>query len=117
MKMPKGGMPGMGGGMPNMNNMLKQAQKMQVEMQKIQEEVEKMEFDVSVGGGAVSVKITGKKEIKEIVLKPEVVDPDDIEMLSDLLVAAVNEAIRKADEASSSAMKKATGGMGLPGMF
>jgi DNA-binding YbaB/EbfC family protein len=116
MKMPRGSMPGMGG-MPNMNNMLKQAQKMQQEMQKIQEEIDKMEFEVSVGGGAINVKITGKKEIKEIALKPEVVDPDDIEMLSDLLVAAVNEAIRKADEASSAAMKKVTGGMGMPGMF
>ena len=105
------------GGMPNMNNMIKQAQKMQAEMQKVQEEVEQMEFDVSVGGGAVQVKITGKKEVKEIILQPEVVDPEDIEMLSDLLVAAVNEAIRKADEASANAMKKVTGGMGMPGMF
>ena len=105
------------GGMPNMNNMLKQAQKMQAEMQKAQAEIEEMEFDVSVGGGAVQVKITGKKEVKEITIQPEAIDPDDMEMLTDLLMAAVNEAIRKADEASENAMKKATGGMGMPGMF
>lgn len=92
--MAKGGFPrGMGGG--NMNQMIKQAQKMQEQMVKMQEEMEAKTYEATAGGGAVRVVITGKREVQEIELKPEVVDPDDIEMLQDLIVAAVNEGLRK----------------------
>lgn len=104
-----------GGGMNNMNNMIKQAQKMQKEMMKIQEELEQRQIETSAGGGAITVVVTGKKELVSINIKPEVVDPDDVEMLQDLILAAVNEAIRKAEEMVSSEMGKLTGGLGLPG--
>ena len=91
------------GGMPgNMNNILKQAQKMQENMQKMQEELEAKEVEASVGGGAVTVKANGKKEVIDIAIKPEVVDPDDIEMLQDLVLSAVNEALRKVDDMQQS---------------
>ncbi|MGN1033841.1 MAG: YbaB/EbfC family nucleoid-associated protein [Intestinibacter sp.] len=109
---------GFGGGMPgNMNQILKQAQKMQENMQKMQQELEAKEFEVSVGGGAVTVKVNGKKELLDINMKPEVVDPDDIEMLQDLVISAVNEALRKVDDAQSSQMSKMAGGMNIPGLF
>lgn len=108
---------GYGGGSGNMNSMIKQAQKLQEEMAKTQQELEGREYEVTSGGGAVQVKITGKREILSIEIKPEVVDPDDIEMLQDLLVAAVNEAVRKVDETSSSEMEKLTGGLNLPGIL
>lgn len=110
---------GFGGGMMpgNMNQILKQAQKMQDNMQKMQQELEAKEFEVSVGGGAVTVKVNGKKELLDINMKPEVVDPDDIEMLQDLVISAVNEALRKVDEAQSSQMSKMAGGMNIPGLF
>lgn len=113
--MARGGFPGFGG---NMNNLVKQAQKMQKDMEKLQEELKDRTIETSAGGGAITVVATGKKEIKEIVIKPEVVDPDDVEMLQDLIVAAVNEAIRKADEMVNSEMNKITGGLGgIPGLF
>lgn len=112
--MARGGFPGMGG---NMNNMIKQAQKMQREMAKLQEELEQREVEASAGGGAVTVVASGKKEIKEIKIDPEVVDQDDVEMLQDLVLAAVNEAIRKAEEMVASEMGKLTGGLKLPGLF
>ena len=110
---------GYGGGMMpgNINQILKQAQKMQDNMQKMQQELEAKEFEVSVGGGAVTVKVNGKKELLDINMKPEVVDPDDIEMLQDLVISAVNEALRKVDEAQSSQMSKMAGGMNIPGLF
>lgn len=108
---------GFGGGAGNMNSMIKQAQKMQDDMAKLQEELEQKVYDVTSGGGAVQVSITGKREIKSITVKPEVVDPDDIEMLQDLLVAAVNEAIRKVDEISEKEMSNITGGLSMPGLF
>ena len=112
---------GMGGGPQNMNAMIRQAQKMQEDMAAMQEELEGREYDVSVGGGVVAVKINGKKEILSIDIKPEIVDPDDIETLSDLLVAAVNEAIKKVESDSTSEMQKITGdmgmGMNIPGLF
>jgi nucleoid-associated protein EbfC len=111
--MAKGGF--QGGGMGNMNNMIKQAQKMQKDMMKVQEELELREIEASAGGGAVTVVVTGKKELVSIKIKPEVVDPEDVEMLQDLILAAVNEAIRKAEEMVSSEMGKLTGGLGLPG--
>ncbi len=106
-----GGFPG--GGMGNMQNILKQAQKMQKEMQEKQEAVASKEFETSAGGGAVVVKATGDKVIKEIIIKPEVVDKDDVEMLQDLILTAVNEALNKAD----SMMQSELGQFNIPGMF
>jgi DNA-binding YbaB/EbfC family protein len=110
-------MPMGGGGMGNMNNMLKQAQKMQKEMEKMQEEMSEKEIEVTSGGGAVKIIVNGKKEIIGIQISKEVVDPDDIEMLQDLIVAAVNEALRKVDETINAQMGKLTGGMNIPGLF
>ena len=107
----RGGFPGMG--MPgNMNNFMKQAQKMQRQMEENQKALEEKEFTAAAGGGAVEVTISGKREIKKVTLSEEVVDPDDIEMLEDLIVAATNEALRKVDEESSAVMSKLTGGLG-----
>ena len=108
---------GMGGGPSNMQSMLKQAQKMQEDMQAMQAELEEREYEVAAGGGVVNVKINGKKEILSVKIEPEVVDPDDIETLEDLITAAVNEAIKKVEGASAEEMQKITGGIGLPGMF
>ena len=106
----RGGYPG---GMPgNMNNLMKQAQKMQKQMEENQKALEEKEFTVAAGGGAVEVTISGKREVKAVKLAEEVVDPDDIEMLEDLIVAAVNEAIRKVDEENAAVMSKLTGGLG-----
>ena len=114
--MARGGFPGgFGGG--NMNNLMKQAQKLQREMEQMQKDLEEKEFEVSVGGGAVVVKANGKKEIVSINIKPEVVDADDVEMLEDLVLSAVNEALRKAEEESADKMGKLTGGMNIPGLF
>lgn len=109
---------GVGGGPQNMNAMIRQAQKMQEDMQALQEELDAREYDISAGGGAVSVKINGKKEIVALEIKPEVVDPDDIETLQDIIVAAVNEAIKTVESTNSEQMAKVTGGMpGMPGLF
>ena len=107
----------MGGGPSNMNAMIKQAQKMQADMEALQEELDGREYDIQVGGGAVAVKINGKKEILSIDLKPEIVDPDDIETLSDTLVAAVNQAIKKVEETNAAEMQKITGDINVPGLF
>ena len=104
------------GGMPNnMQSMIQQAQKMQEDITKKQAEIDEMEFNASVGGGAVEVVMSGKKELKAITIKPEVVDPEDVEMLQDLVISAVNEALRQADEAMNSSMQSFTGGLNLPG--
>lgn len=108
---------GMGGGPSNMQSMIKQAQKMQEDMEAKQAELEEREYDISAGGGVVGVKINGKKEILSIDIKPEIVDPDDIETLSDILVAAVNEAIKRVEETNSAEMAKITGNLNMPGMF
>lgn len=108
---------GYGGGASDMNSMLRQAQKMQTNMAKLQEELAVREYSATSGGGAVEVSITGKREITGIKIKPEVVDPEDVEMLQDLLTAAVNEALRKVEEDSSKEMEKVTGGINMPGMF
>lgn len=108
---------GMGAGPQNMQAMLRQAQKMQEDMAAKQEELNEREYDVSAGGGVINVRINGKKEILSIDLQPEIVDPDDIETLSDILVAAVNEAIKRVDDANNAEMNKITGAMNLPGMF
>ena len=105
---------GMGGGPQNMQAMLRQAQKMQEDMAAKQEELDAREYDISAGGGVVNVKINGKKEILSVKIDPEVVDPDDIEMLSDLIMAAVNEAMTQCEETTNREMQKLTGGMNLP---
>lgn len=107
----------MGGGPQNMNQMIKQAQKMQEDMANLQEELDSREYTVSVGGGVISVTISGTKEIKNIDIKPEIVDPDDIETLSDTLVAAINEAIKKVEQTNSAEMQKITGDLSVPGLF
>jgi DNA-binding YbaB/EbfC family protein len=103
---------------PSMNDMLKQAQKMQEDMANLQAELEEREYDISAGGGAVSLKINGKKEIVELNIAPEIVDPDDVETLADIIIAAVNEGISKVEKVSETEMGKITGGMGMgmPGM-
>ena len=107
----RGGFPG--GGMPgNMANLMKQAQKMQRQMEEQAKELETKEFSATAGGGAVEATVSGTKKLLKVKLDEEVVDPEDVEMLEDLIVAAVNEALRKADEASAASMAKLTGGMG-----
>ncbi|MBD5117700.1 MAG: YbaB/EbfC family nucleoid-associated protein [Clostridiales bacterium] len=103
---------GMGGG--NMNNMIRQAQKMQQDMLKAQEELEAKTYEAGAGGGVVSATVSGKKELVSVTIDPEAVDPDDVEMLQDLIVAAVNEALRKAADDASSQMSRLTGGLNLP---
>ena len=111
----RGGFPGgMGGfGGMNINNLMKEAKKMQAEMQKSQEELATKEFDSTAGGGAISVKVTGEKVIKEIKIKPDVVDPDDVEMLEDLILTCVNEALRNVDSAQSQELGK----FNIPGLM
>ena len=104
------------GGAGNMSAMLQQAQKMQEDMQSLQEELDGREYEVSAGGGAVNVKISGKKQILALDIDPEIVDPDDIETLSDILIAAVNEAIKRVDDTNTQEMSKLTGALGMPGM-
>ena len=105
------------GGPQNMNGMMKQVQKMQEEMSALQTELEEREYEVSAGGGMVKVKINGKREILHIDIQPDIVDPDDIETLSDVVTAAVNEAIKKVDSTSESEMQKVTGGLNIPGLL
>ncbi|MCI6553620.1 MAG: YbaB/EbfC family nucleoid-associated protein [Lachnospiraceae bacterium] len=109
----RGGFPG---GMPgNMNNLMKQAQRMQRQMEENQKEMETKEFTAAAGGGAVEVTVSGRREVVKVKLSEEVVDPEDIEMLEDLIVAAANEALRKVEEANTELMNKMTGGLGLGG--
>lgn len=106
----RGGFPG--GAMPgNMNNLMKQAQRMQRQMEENQKALEEQDFEAKAGGGAVTVTISGKREVKKVVLQPEVVDPDDIEMLEDLITAAMNEALKQVDDANAQAMSRMTGGL------
>jgi len=107
------GMPGGG----NMNNMMKQVQKMQKQMEEMQRDLEQREVEASSGGGAVTVRVNGKKALLGLKIDPEVVDKDDVEMLEDMIVAAINEAFRKADEMMESEMKKVTGGVNIPGLM
>ena len=114
--MAKGGYRGgMGGGM-NMN-MIKQAQKMQQDMLKMQEEMESKEYDVTAGGGMVKAVVNGKHELLSLTINPEAVDPEDVEMLQDMVVAAVNEAMRKGEAEAAQNMSKLTGGLNLGGLF
>ena len=107
----RGGYPGMGGGM-NMNNMMKQVQKMQKQMEEQQKALEESEFSATAGGGAVEVTMTGKKVLTKVTLDPDAVDPDDVEMLEDLIMVAVNDAMKKVDDANAASMSRMTGGMG-----
>ncbi len=109
----KARIPGAGKG----GNMMKKLQQMQEDLAKIQEEVENSEFSASVGGGAVEITVNGKHEVLKIDLNPDVVDPDDIDMLEDLLIAAFNESIRKASEAMEKGMSQAQGGLSIPGLM
>ena len=110
---------GVGGGPGNLQSMMKQAQKMQEDMAALQADLETREYEATVGGGAVTARVDGKHTVLSLTIKPEVIDPDDAEMLADLITAAVNEAIRKAAAESEAEMGKITGGMGLgmPGLF
>ena len=103
----------------NMNNLMKQAQKMQRQMEENQKALEEKEYTAAAGGGAVEVTVSGKKELTKVKIDPEAVDPDDVEMLEDMIVAAVNEALEKVDQESAAGMSKFTGGMGggMPGLF
>ena len=103
---------GMGGGPQNMNAMIRQAQKMQEDMEALQADLDEREYDISAGGGVVEIKINGKKEILSINIEPEIVDPDDIETLSDVITAAVNQAIKTVSDNTNAEMAKVTGGMG-----
>ena len=108
---------GMNRGPGNMQSMIRQAQKMQEDMAKLQEDLDAREYTARSGGGAVTAVVDGKHLLKSLEIQPEVVDPEDTEMLADLVMAAVNEAIRPAVETSETEMSKVTGGMNLPGMF
>ena len=108
---------GMGGGPGNMQAMLRQAQKMQEDAARVQQELEEKEYSASAGGGAVSATVNGKHTLTALTIAPEVVDPDDAEMLADLVMAAVNEAIRQAIATSEQEMSKITGGLNMPGLF
>ena len=108
---------GFGGGPSNMQGVIKQAQKMQERMAELQAELDEREYDFTVGGGMITIKMNGKKEMQSIEIKPEVVDPDDIEMLQDLIGAGVNEAISSIEKTNNDEMSKVTGNLNIPGMF
>ena len=110
-----GGFPG-GGGMGNIQQLMRQAQKMQQDMERVQEELEQKTVTASVGGGMITVVATGKRQLESITINPDAVDPDDVEMLQDMVLAAVNEALRQAEEMASSEMAKVTGGANIPGL-
>lgn len=112
----RGGFPG-GGGMGNMGAMMKQAQKMQAELAKAQDEIKDMEYEATAGGGMVKVVATGDMAIKSIVIDPEAVDPEDVEMLQDMVLAAVNDALEQAEQMASKQMSAVTGGLNIPGLF
>lgn len=114
--MARGGFPGMMGG-ANMQQLARQAQKLQRQMAKAQEELDAREFEATSGGGMVTAKVNGKRELLALTIKPEAVDPDDVEMLEDMVMAAVNEALRTAADTAEREMGKLTGGMGMPGLF
>ena len=107
---------GVGGGPGNMQSMIKQAQKMQEQMTQLQTELDEREYTAAAGGGAVSCTVSGKREVLRLDIKPEVVDPEHVQMLSDLITAPVNQALRKAVETSEAEMNKITGGLNIPGL-
>ncbi len=105
------------GGNANMNQMVRKAQKMQEEITRVQDELEQKEFTKQVGGGALEIVMTGDKKVKSVTLKPEAVDPNDIEMLQDLIISAVNETVQEIEDYGSAEMEKVTGGVSLPGLI
>ena len=110
----RGGFPG---GMGNMNNLMKQAQKMQKAIQEQQAALEEKEYTAKAGGGAVSITVSGKKEVTKVTIDPDAVDPEDVEMLQDLVVSAINEAMNNVEKTTEDEMNKITGGVALPGLF
>ena len=108
---------GMGGGPQNMQSMIKQAQKMQEDMNALQAELETKEYEISAGGGMVKISINGKKEVKSIKISPDIVDPDDIETLEDIITAGINEAIKRVEDTAAEEMSKVTGSLNIPGIF
>ena len=108
---------GYGAGPASMQGMIKQAQKMQEKMEELQEELNAREYEIKAGGGAVTLTINGKKEVSALEISPEIVDPDDIETLSDIIIAAVNEAIKKVEDTNNEEMSKITGTVSMPGVF
>ncbi len=108
---------GMGKGPSSQKDMLRQVQKMQEEMQALQEDLENREYEIAAGGGVCKIVINGKKEIQSVELDPMIVDPEDVETLQDIIVAGVNEAIKRVEETSNSAMSKITGNLNIPGLF
>lgn len=108
---------GMGGGAQNMQNMIKQAQKMQAEITNVQEEIENETFTATTGGGAVEITMNGRKQVQSLTIKPEVVDKDDVEMLQDLLISAINECVKQIEDTSEAKMGAVTGGVSFPGLF
>ena len=113
--MARGGFPGMGGG--NMQQLARQAAKLQQQIQNAQEELAQREYEAAAGGGVVTARVNGKHELVALNIKPEAVDPDDVEMLTDLIVAAINTAMKQAEEDSEKTMGKLTGGINMPGLF
>lgn len=113
--MGKGGFPGMGG--PNMQQLMRQAQKMQQQMAQLQQDLDARTYEATAGGGTVKVKVSGTREVLELTIDPQAVDPQDVEMLQDLVLAAVNEALRKGEETREAELAKINGGAGLGGMF
>ncbi len=113
----KARIPKSGAGAQNMNQMLRQAQKMQDQITELQADIEAREFTATAGGGVVEATLNGKKEIKTLTLKPEVVDPEDVETLQDLIIAAINEAVNTIETTTEEEMSKITGGVSIPGMF
>ena len=108
---------GMGGGAQNMQSMIKQAQKMQAEITNVQEQIENESFTATSGGGAVEITMNGRKQVQSLTIKPEVVDKDDVEMLQDLLISAVNECVKQIEDTSEERMGAVTGGVSFPGLF
>ncbi|MBQ7782442.1 MAG: YbaB/EbfC family nucleoid-associated protein [Oscillospiraceae bacterium] len=108
---------GMGGGAQNMQSMIKQAQKMQAEITNVQEQIENETFTATSGGGAVEITMNGRKQVQSLTIKPEVVDKDDVEMLQDLLISAVNECVKQIEDTSEERMGAVTGGVSFPGLF
>ncbi|MDE6774821.1 MAG: YbaB/EbfC family nucleoid-associated protein [Ruminococcus sp.] len=113
----KARVPKLGSSAQNMNQMIRQAQKMQDQITELQDEIEARDFSATSGGGAVEVTLSGKKIIKSLNIKPEVVDPEDVEMLQDLIISAVNEAVNNIESTTEAEMSKITGGVSIPGMF
>ena len=113
----RGGFPGMMGGNNNMQQLARQAQMLQQQISQLQENLDKREFEATAGGGMVRAKVNGEREVLELEIKPEAIDPNDVEMLQDLILAAVNEALRQAGETMEREMGKMTGGLGMPGLF